>query len=84
MLLSELKPGQKGIIKNIVSGPLRPRLLEVGVTKGMEVEVLRRAPFADPVEYRIGDFFLGLRRKEADLVEVDDMEAFYEVECFHD
>lgn len=46
------------------------RLMEMGLTEGMEVEVVRRAPLGDPLQVRIGDYELSLRASEAELVDV--------------
>ena len=52
---------------------LRQRLLDMGVTRGAEVRVLRRAPLGDPIEFAIGGYCLALRASEADLVELEPM-----------
>ncbi len=46
------------------------RLLEMGLLEGVEVEVIRRAPFGDPLHVRVGDYELSLRNSEAELVDV--------------
>ena len=46
------------------------RLMEMGVLEGEEVEVVGYAPLGDPVEIRLGDSRLSLRRSEAARVEV--------------
>jgi len=73
-VLRELKPGQKGkIAKVLAANPVNRRILEMGITKGAEVEVVRVAPFGDPVEIRIKGYLLSLRKDEASniFVEVD-------------
>ena len=50
--LSELKPGDKGIISRVTGDrELRRRLLDMGLTRGTEITVIRRAPLGDPVEF---------------------------------
>ncbi|MEZ6063914.1 MAG: FeoA family protein [Planctomycetaceae bacterium] len=71
MKLSELRPGQSGIVselcqKAIVSG----RLMEMGLIPGEVVEVIRRAPFGDPVEYRIRGVRISMRSSDASCVTV--------------
>lgn len=51
--------------------PIYQRLLNLGVIRGREIEVLRRAPAGDPIEVRLMGCSLSLRRTEADLVEVE-------------
>ncbi len=65
--LSELNKGQGGtIIKNSSKGIIRRRLLDMGIVKGVDFKVLRKAPFGDPLELQINGFFLSLRKKEAE------------------
>ena len=73
--LRELQPGSRGtIIRLSCRGKLRRRLMDIGVVAGTPIEVERVAPLGDPVELKIKDFHLSLRRQEAgDIwVEVED------------
>lgn len=71
MRLSELKPGETGIIVKILGhGAFRKRMLEMGFVRGREIKVLLDAPLHDPVKYEIMDYEVSLRRSEAELVEV--------------
>lgn len=71
MTLDELKAGQTAcIIKLKGRGAFRHRLVEMGFTKGQEVETLRFAPMKDPVEFRILHSEVSLRRNEASLIEI--------------
>jgi len=64
--LSELKPKEKGtIVKVGGDGPVRRRILDMGVVPGTEVEVVRVAPLGDPVELLIRGYHLSLRKEEA-------------------
>ncbi|TDA42255.1 MAG: iron transporter [Thermoproteota archaeon] len=69
--LSELKPGEKGIITR-VSGPstIRRRLLDMGLVKGTEVTMVRKAPLGDPIEFLLKGYNLSLRKAESDNVYV--------------
>lgn len=49
-------------------GHVRRRLLEMGVCRGVNVEVVRRAPFGDPIELRVRGYSLSLRSEQAALV----------------
>jgi ferrous iron transport protein A len=67
--LADLKPGQTGIVDGFKSlGPLVYRIMQMGVLKDTELEVIRRAPFGDPVEIRVKDYNLSLRREQAGLI----------------
>lgn len=71
MNLSELRPGESGIILKIKGrGAFRRRIIEMGFIKGREVKVIKNAPLQDPIEYKIMDYNVSLRRSEASLVEV--------------
>ena len=64
--LSELKPKERGtIVKVGGGGPVRRRILDMGVVPGTEVEVVRVAPLGDPVEFLIRGYHLSLRKEEA-------------------
>ena len=64
--LSELKPKERGtIVKVGGGGPVRRRILDMGVVPGTEVEVVRVAPLGDPVELLIRGYHLSLRKEEA-------------------
>jgi Fe2+ transport system protein FeoA len=69
--LSELEPGERGIVAQ-VAGPdhLRRRLLDMGLVKGTEVAMVRKAPLGDPIEFLVRGYNLSLRREEADNVYV--------------
>ena len=48
------------------------RLMEMGVVPGVSLEVLKTAPFGDPIEVRLRGYNLAMRRTEADAIEVAD------------
>jgi len=52
-------------------GAIQQRLLEMGVSDGAEVEVVRFAPLGDPMEIFVRGFHLTLRKSEAALVEIE-------------
>ena len=68
--LNTLLPGDRGIIDKIESLTLsvRQRLLEMGLTRGTEVELVRFAPMGDPIEISVRGYRLSLRRVEAESV----------------
>lgn len=64
--LNDLRPGQTGVITEIqLGGLMKRRLIDLGVTTGASVKMLRAAPLGDPVEYYILGYNLSLRRSEA-------------------
>jgi ferrous iron transport protein A len=69
--LDQLRPGQRGRIDSLEgTDALVQRLLEMGLLEGEEVEVVGFAPLGDPVELRLRDYCLSLRRAEAARVRV--------------
>ena len=75
MTLFDLQQGQKGIITKVKGrGTFRKRIKEMGFVKGKEITVIKSAPLHDPIEYRILDYDVSLRRSEARLVEVITLE----------
>lgn len=68
--LSELRPGQMGIIDSFTDYELSLKLLEMGCIPGEIVEVLRIAPFGDPLAISISGYILSLRKDEAITVRV--------------
>lgn len=69
--LDQLRVGQGGCIESIAGDDaLFQRLLEMGLIEGEEVEIISIAPLGDPVEIRVRDYRLSLRRTEAARVSV--------------
>jgi ferrous iron transport protein B len=70
--LYDLSEGEEGIILKIKGrGQFRQRLSEMGFVVGKKVEVIKKAPLKDPVEYKIMGYHISLRNSEAQLIEVD-------------
>lgn len=64
--LNDLHPGESGIITDIqLSGLMKQRLADLGLTAGAEISMIRSAPFGDPVEFDILGYNLSLRRNAA-------------------
>ena len=64
--LSALTPGSRGrVISFDLPGDSRQRLLEMGLTVGVEFEVIRYAPLGDPIDIKVRGYHLSLRKKEA-------------------
>ena len=70
--LYDLNEGDAGIILKIKGrGQFRQRLSEMGFVVGKNVEVIKKAPLRDPIEYKIMGYHISLRNSEAQLIEVD-------------
>ncbi|WP_144209043.1 FeoA family protein [Mycobacterium tilburgii] len=72
-MLAQLAPGERATIVGVASAAsavVAGRLRQLGFRPYSDVEVIRRAPMGDPTIYRVQDTELGLRRREARLIEV--------------
>jgi len=71
MTLHDLQNGEKGIITKVKGrGGFRRRIIEMGFVVGKTVQVIKKAPLRDPVEYNVMGYNVSLRRSEARLIEV--------------
>lgn len=69
--LNQVKVGTAvKVVKVEGDGPLRQRILDMGLTKGAEVKVRKMAPLGDPLEVTVRGFELSLRKAEAACVVV--------------
>ena len=73
MKLSELKKGEIGKVVSIdnLSGSLKRRMLDMGITKGVEVKIKKVAPFGDPIDIELRGYELCLRKNDLDGIEVN-------------
>jgi Fe2+ transport system protein FeoA len=72
VFLDQVAKGRKAAVVSIHGDDsLVQRLYEMGFIEGMELEVLGFAPFGDPIEIRLGDYRLSLRRREAARIQVN-------------
>lgn len=71
-VIGDLKIGDVGMIIGYTTADMayRRRLLAMGLTKGSSFEVIRKAPFGDPIEIKIKDYNLTLRKAEAVSVKI--------------
>lgn len=73
MNLKEVKVGETVIIKKITgTGPVKRRIMDMGLTKGQSVYVRKVAPLGDPVEITVRGYELSLRKADAQMIEVEE------------
>ena len=73
--LSDLRKGQSAEILNTSArGEIRRRLLDMGLIRGVQLTVIRKAPLGDPVEIKVNGFFLSLRNEEAQFIFVKSLD----------
>ncbi len=58
------------VVKLHGEGPLKRRVMDMGITKGVEIYVRKVAPLGDPVEITVRGYELSLRRMDAEIVEI--------------
>lgn len=69
--LKTIKPGQTVVALKINGeGPVRRRIMDMGITRGTEIMVRKVAPLGDPIEINVRGYELSLRREDAEMIEV--------------
>lgn len=70
--LKEVKSGDSARVLRIsAKGPIRRRIMDMGITKGCIVSVRKVAPLGDPMEVCVRGYELSLRKSEAEAIEVE-------------
>lgn len=59
------------VVKLNGSGPVKRRIMDMGITKGVDVFVRKVAPLGDPVEVTVRGYELSLRKADAEVIEVE-------------
>ena len=71
MTLREAKTGQTvTVVKLNGEGAVKRRIMDMGITKGVEIFVRKVAPLGDPVEITVRGYELSVRKADAEMVEV--------------
>ena len=69
--LRQAKVGDTGTVGKLHgAGAVKRRIMDMGITKGVTVHILRVAPLGDPIEVNVRGYALSLRKADADLIEV--------------
>ena len=70
--LKEVKIGESVKVKALKGeGPVKRRIMDMGLTKGVEVSVRKVAPLGDPIEVNLRGYELSIRKADADMIEVE-------------
>ena len=70
--LKEVKVGETvKVVKLCGEGAVKRRIMDMGITKGVEIFVRKVAPLGDPVEVTVRGYELSLRKADAEMVEVE-------------
>ena len=70
--LREVKVGETAkVVKLHGEGAVKRRIMDMGITKGVEVYVRKLAPLGDPVEVNVRGYELSIRKADAEMIEVE-------------
>lgn len=71
-LLKDCKPSETVVVKEITgAGATKRRIMDMGITKGVEIHIRKVAPLGDPIELNIRGYELSLRKQDAQMIEVE-------------
>ncbi len=69
--LKEIKVGENCIVVKLHGeGAVKRRIMDMGITKGVEVHVRKVAPLGDPMELNVRGYELSIRKADAEMIEV--------------
>ena len=72
--LKDVRVGKSAQVTKVHGeGALRRRIMDMGITKGVEVYVRKTAPLGDPLQIRVRGYELSLRKADAEMIEVVDV-----------
>ena len=72
MTLKEVKPGTTVLVTKVSGeGAIKRRIMDMGITKGIEIFVRKVAPLGDPVEVTVRGYELSVRKADAELIDVE-------------
>ena len=70
--LRQIRAGSKAkVVKLHGEGAVKRRIMDMGITKGVEVQVCKGAPLGDPIEVTVRGYQLSIRKADADWIEVE-------------
>lgn len=69
MTLREVHPGQTVTVQKLIgAGPVKRRIMDMGITKGVDISVRKYAPLGDPLEVTVRGYELSLRKADAEII----------------
>ena len=70
--LRDMKIGETTTVKKLYGdGAIKRRIMDMGITKGVEVYLRKVAPLGDPIEIKIRNYELSIRKEDAQMIEVE-------------
>ncbi|MBQ7251338.1 MAG: ferrous iron transport protein A [Kiritimatiellae bacterium] len=71
--LRDIPVGGTAVVSRLLgTGPVKRRILDMGLTRGTPVSVRKVAPLGDPIELTVRGYELSIRKADAELIEVED------------
>ena len=69
--LADVRPGESVTVLRLQGqGPVKRRIMDMGITKGVEIFVRKVAPLGDPMELNVRGYELSVRKGDAEMIEV--------------
>ena len=70
--LKDAKINEVVVIKRLNGeGPVKRRIMDMGITKGVQVQIRKVAPLGDPIELNVRGYELSVRKADAEMIEVE-------------
>lgn len=74
MTLKEVLVGRNyKVLKINGAGPLKRRIMDMGLTKGAEIYIRKVAPLGDPIQINVRNYELSIRKADAELIEIEEL-----------
>jgi ferrous iron transport protein A len=72
--LKDIRPGQRvRVVRLHGQGPVKRRIMDMGITGNTEILVRKAAPLGDPIEVKVRGYELSLRKADIDIIEVEEV-----------
>ena len=65
--------GKAKVVKLYGEGPIKKRIMDMGITKGVVIRIIKTAPLGDPIELTVRGYELSLRKEDAEKIEVEQL-----------
>ena len=70
--LKDMKPGETATVAKLLGeGPVKRRIMDMGITRGTEIFVRKVAPLGDPMELSVRGYELSIRKADAEMIEME-------------
>ena len=70
--LKDVRVGKTAVVRRLHGeGPVKRRIMDMGLTKGVDVQIRKVAPLGDPIEVTVRGYELSIRKADAEMIEVE-------------